>query len=286
VLAVVVVVTALIHIYFVDEYVGSLVKQVLWGLMTAAFVALAVWVRVVKPWTMRRRPWRLERVVAERGDTTTLALSPPAGSRFRFEPGQFAWFAFGRSPFSLTKHPFSFSSSAEQAETEIAVKALGDFTSRISELEPGIPVYVDGPHGVFSIDQSEGPGFGLLAGGVGIAGLISMLRTMADREDVRPVVLVYANREWEGVAFREAIDELTQRLNLTVVHVLEHPPAGWTGETGYVTGDLLRRCLPRNFRRFQFFICGPGPMMDAAEAALLEIGVPGERVHTERFDMA
>jgi len=99
-------------------------------------------------------------------------------------------------------------------------------------------------------------------------------------------VLIYANREWDGVAFREAIDELSQRLNLTVVHVLEHPPPGWTGETGYVTGALLERCLPRNFRRFQFFICGPGPMMDAAEAALHEIGVPGERVHTERFDMA
>jgi predicted ferric reductase len=285
VLAVVVVVTALVHIYFVDEYVSSLVKQVLWGLMTAAFVALAVWVRVLKPWSMREQPWRLERVGAERGQTTTLALTPPDRSEFRFEPGQFAWFAFGRSPFALTKHPFSFSSSAEQGETEIAVKALGDFTERISELEPGIPVYVDGPHGVFSIDQSEGPGFGLIAGGVGIAGPLSMLRTMADREDVRPAVLVYANRDWEGVAFREVIDELTTRMNLTVVHVLEHPPEGWDGESGYVTGDVLSRCLPGNFRRFQFFICGPGPMMDAAEAALLDLGVPGERVHTERFDM-
>jgi predicted ferric reductase len=166
------------------------------------------------------------------------------------------------------------------------VKALGDFTSRISELEPGIPVYVDGPHGVFSIDHSEGPGFGLIAGGVGIAGLISMLRAMADREDVRPGVLVYANRDWEGVAFREELEHLSRRMTLTVVHVLEHPPPDWTGETGYVTGDVLARALPPSFRRFQFFICGPGPMMDAAEGALLDIGVPGERVHTERFDMA
>ncbi len=286
VLAVVVIVTALLHIYFVDEYVSSLIKQVLWGLMTGAFVALVVWVRVVKPWTMRRTPWRLERVGAEAGHTTTLTLSPPAGSTFRFSPGQFGWFAFGRSPFGLTKHPFSFSSSAEQPETEIAVKALGDFTSVISQLEPGIPVYVDGPHGVFSIDQSEGPGFGLIAGGVGIAGLISMLRTMADREDVRPAVLVYANRDLGQVAFREALDQLTGRMNLTVVHVLEHPPDGWAGEAGYVTGDVLSRSLPRNFRRFQFFICGPDPMMDAAERALLELGVPGERVHTERFGMA
>jgi predicted ferric reductase len=285
VLAVVAVVGALAHVYLVGDYVSTLWKQVLWGLMSAAFVSLLVWVRVVKPRGMSGRPWRLERVGAERGQTTTLALSPPDGVEFRFEPGQFAWFAFGRSPFSLTLHPFSFSSSAERDGVEIAVKALGDFTSRVHELKPGTTVYVDGPHGVFSIDQDEGPGFGFIAGGVGITGPLSMLRTMVDREDVRPAILVYANRDWEGVAFREEIERLQSRMNLTVVHVLQRPPADWMGETGYVTAEMLSRRLPRGYRRFQFFICGPGPMMDAAEAALIELGVPAERVHTERFDM-
>jgi NAD(P)H-flavin reductase len=187
--------------------------------------------------------------------------------------------------FSLTLHPFSFSSSAERDEVEIAVKALGDFSSRVHELEPGTTVYVDGPHGVFSMDQDEGPGFGFIAGGVGITGLISMLRTMADRDDLRPAVLVYANRDWEGVAFRDELERLEGRPNISVVHVLEQPPADWTGESGYVSPELLSRHLPRGYRRFQFFICGPEPMMDAAETALVELGVPAERVHTERFDM-
>ena len=285
VLAVVLVVGSLLHIFFVNEYVSSLWKQILWGLMSAAFVGLLVWVRLLKPQRARARPWRLERVVPELGDTTTLVLKPPPGAGFRFEPGQFGWFAIGRSPFSITQHPFSFSSSAEREEVELAVKALGDFTSTVSELEPGTTVYVDGPHGVFSIDQDEGPGFGLLAGGVGIAGLISMLRTMADREDMRPVLLFYANRGWDGVAFREEIERLKENLSLSVVHVLEEPPRSWTGETGYLRADVLERHLPPGYRRFQFFICGPDPMMDAAEAALAELGVPPERVHTERFDM-
>ena len=216
VLAVVAVVGALAHVYFVDEYVSTLWKQVLWALMSAAFVSLLVWVRLIKPRAMRDRPWRLERVGHERGRTTTLTLRPPDGARFRFDPGQFAWFAFGRSPFALTKHPFSFSSSAESDTVELAVKALGDFTSRAHELEPGTAVYVDGPHGVFSMDQDEGPGFVFLAGGVGIAGLISMLRTMADRDDIRPAVLIYANRDWDGVAFRDEIERLEARMNLTV----------------------------------------------------------------------
>jgi predicted ferric reductase len=285
VLAVVLVVGALGHVLFVDEYVSSVWKQILWAVMSAAFVVLLVWVRVIKPRLALARPWRLERVSAERGETTTLTLKPPQGAGFRFEPGQFAWFAFGRSPYLLTQHPFSFSSSAKRDEVELAVKALGDFTSRVRDLEPGTTVYVDGPRGVFSIDRDEGPGFGLIAGGVGIAGLISMLRTMADREDVRPVVLFYGNDDWDGVAFRDQLEELTGRLDLAVVHVLARPPADWTGETGYLTADILARHLPPGYRRFQFFICGPDPMMDAAEKALLQLGVPGERVHTERFTM-
>jgi len=286
VLAVVLIVGALGHVFFVDEYVSSLWKQILWGLMSAAFVALLVWVRVLKPRLALSRPWRVAHVTPERGETTTVALTPPAGFDFRFQPGQFAWFAFGRSPFSLTQHPFSFSSSAERSGVEVAIKALGDFTSTVGALEPGTTVYVDGPHGVFSIDQDEGPGFGLLAGGVGIAGLISTVRTMADRHDVRPVVLFYANRDWDGVAFREQLDELKASLDLTVVHVIEQAPDDWAGETGYITAEVLARHLPDGYRRFQYFICGPEPMMDAAEAALIELDVPPERVHTERFDMA
>jgi predicted ferric reductase len=269
-----------------DAYVGTLWKQLLWGLMSAAFIALLGWARVIRPLIQRGRPWRLERVGRERGQTTTLTLSPPPGTPFRFAPGQFAWFAFGRSPFSLTLHPFSFSSSAERGEVEIAVRALGDFTSRIGELAPGTKVYVDGPHGVFSMDQDEGPGFCFIAGGVGITGLLSMLRTMADREDVRPAILIYANRDWESAAFRDELKGLQKRINLTMVHVLERPPANWSGEAGYVNGDILSRHLPQGYRRLQFFICGPDPMMDAAQNTLLELGVPGERVHTERFNMA
>jgi predicted ferric reductase len=253
--------------------------------MSAAFLSLLAWVRLIRPRRALARAWRLERVAPERGQTTTVALSPPASADFRFEPGQFAWFAIGRSPFSLTQHPFSFSSSAERGEVELAIKALGDFTSHVRELETGTKVFVDGPHGAFSIDQDEGPGFGLIAGGVGIAGLISMLRTMADREDVRPVLLIYANRDWDGVAFRDELEELKGRLNFGLVHVLERPPADWLGETGHVTAELLARHLPRGYRRFQFFICGPDPMMDAVEAALLDLRVAPDRIHTERFDM-
>ena len=90
----------------------------------------------------------------------------------------------------------------------------------------------------------------MIAGGVGIAGLISMLRTMADRKDGRPAVLFYANGEWDGVTFRAELEHLKDRLNLAVVHVLERPPEAWTGETGYVTAEVLARHLPGGYGVF------------------------------------
>ena len=143
---------------------------------------------------------------------------------------------------------------------------------------------MDGPHGVFSIDQYEGAGFCLIAGGVGIAPALSMLETLADRGDVRPVVLFAGNRTWDSIILRERVEELTTRLNVTVVHVLEQPPPDWAGEKGYLDADILARHLPAGFRRFQFFACGPTAMLAAVETALVRIGAPADRIHTERFD--
>jgi predicted ferric reductase len=285
VLAVIAVVAALVHVLLVNYYVDSIWKQVLWSLMTAAFIWLLVWVRLLRPLGIRRRPWTIERITPERDRTTVLTLRPAGHDGLRFEPGQFAWITVGRSPFSVTSHPFSFCSSAEaNGSVEVAIKAAGDFSSGVATAKPGTEVYVDGPHGVFSIDQYEGAGFCMIAGGVGIAPALSMLETLADRGDVRPVVLFAGNRNWDSIIFRDRVDALTTRINVKVVHALEEPPPDWAGETGYLNADILTRHIPAGFRRFQFFACGPNPMLDAVEAALVEIGAPADRIHTERFD--
>ncbi|MFC7104897.1 ferric reductase-like transmembrane domain-containing protein [Nonomuraea rubra] len=165
VMATLAVTAALVHVLLVNHYVDSLWKQVLWAIMSAAFVGLLLWIRIVRPLRLWRRPWVVEQVIPERGEITVLVLRPRGHGGLCFQPGQFAWITVGRSPFSVTAHPFSFSSSAETDGTvAVAIKALGDFTSGVSAVPPGTTVYVDGPHGVFSIDQYEGAGFCLIAG--------------------------------------------------------------------------------------------------------------------------
>jgi predicted ferric reductase len=166
----------------------------------------------------------------------------------------------------------------------MSIKELGDFTRTISSIAPGTRAYIDGPHGVFSPDRYQGPGFVFIAGGVGIAPLMSILRTFATRGDHRPCYLFFGMKHIDQAAFREEIDSLAARLRLTVIYAVSDPPADWTGERGYVDVDMLRRYLPTNYQALQYFICGPNVMQDAMEDALDDLRVPGERVHTERFN--
>jgi predicted ferric reductase len=110
-----------------------------------------------------------------------------------------------------------------------------------------------------------------------------MIRTLADRGDKRPVILLYGSKDWDAITFREELEAVQARLNLTVVHVLAQPPADWTGERGFITAEVFQRHLPPPYADHEYFICGPNPMMDAIEAALGSLGVPLSKYHSERY---
>jgi predicted ferric reductase len=110
-----------------------------------------------------------------------------------------------------------------------------------------------------------------------------MIRTLADRGDKRPVILIYGSKDWDSITFREDLEALKARLNLTVVHVLANPPADWTGEQGFINAELFKRHLPPTYAEHEYFICGPDVMMDAIERALKALGVPLSKYHSERY---
>jgi predicted ferric reductase len=283
-LAVVAVTGGLLHMAGWAFYLTDPWKRALWIGLTLFWIALLFYVRIVKPLFMLRRPYRVAEVRAERGDTTTLAMEPDGHPGFGFRPGQFGWLTLWSSPFKITGHPFSFSSSAEApgGRVEMTIRNLGDFTSAIPRVPVGQRLYLDGPYGAFTIGNPADMHV-LIAGGVGITPMMSMIRTLADRCDTRPVILLYGSKDWESITFREALEAAKARLNLTVVHVLSDPPPGWTGEQGRITAEVFRRHLPPPYAEHEYFICGPGPMMDAIENALGELHVPMAKYHSERY---
>jgi predicted ferric reductase len=287
--ALAIVLGAIAHVLAVDRYASAPVVRWLVVFYGALFIGLLVGYRVLRPLWLWRRPWIVTDNRDVGGDTRLVRLAPAGAWRCRFEPGQFAWLITGRTPFALEQHPLSLASSAEldaDGSVEFAIKALGDWSRTVARaLVPGTGVWIDGPYGAFTPDRAPGQGLVLIAGGIGVSPMRAMLRTMRDREDHRPVLLVLAARNWCRVPLRDDLVTLASELPLRIVYVLEDPPAEWRGERGFVTADILRRHLPPHFEHYQYFICGPPAMMNTLEPVLRQLGVPRDRVHTERFDM-
>lgn len=287
-LAVAGIVVAVLHVEGAGSYLDSPLKRALWSALALGWLGLVVYVRLVRPARLRQRPWTVREVRPEHGRTWTLSLEPCDGEIFAYRPGQFAWLTLRASPFAMREHPFSIASSPTRpGRVEFTIKALGDFTDGIGDIRSGETAWVDGPYGAFGIDRHpDARGHVFVAGGIGIAPMMSMLRALADRGDRRPLWLFYGNRVRERVVFREELDELAGRLDLRLVHVLLEPPEGWDGERGYVDRDVLGRHLPADTDGLHCFVCGPTPMIRLVERSLRDLGVPLRRLHSEIFDLA
>lgn len=276
----------LVHIEGAGYYINTTAKQIIWGTILGSCLLLLLYVRLIKPIALLGKPYKVKKIISERGNAYTLVIVPEQHQGIEFQPGQFVWLTLFHSPFSMKEHPFSISSSAEsRGEFHFTIKELGDFTSRIKDAKVGQAVYMDGPYGSFSVDRHASEhGYVFMAGGIGIAPVRSMLNSLADREDSRSHILFYAGSSIEKLTFYEELNFLQHRLDLKLVYILEHPPAEWQGESGFLSTRIFERHLPQNLPELEYFICGPVPMIQLAEKELHKIGVPLHHLHSELFD--
>ena len=286
-LAVFVLFVGTVHVIQVSHYGDDVWKKVIWVGMSVVALSFLLHSRLLKPWRMRKKTYRIVDVQPERGESWTLTLEPVGHAGMQFKAGQFAWLAVGPSPFVIDAHPFSFVSSAERPdEIRFTMKELGDWTATVGRIKPGTTAFLNGPYGAFTLAR-EASGAVFIPGGIGVTPIMSMLRTMRDRGDRRPVTLIYAVKTWEGATFREELSSLEEALTLTTVYVVEKAPEGWQGETGFLTPELLERHLPPDDPLLEYFLCGPGPMMDIVEPFLKkDRRIPTRRLNAERFDIA
>lgn len=287
--ALVVAAAMLTHVFTSGTHARAAAMRWLLAGYAIGFLALTLRYRVVRPLLLWRRPWEVVSNRDEGARTRTIRLRPLDHAGFAFEPGQFAWLITGGTPLWSQQHPISISSSAERPSDgaiEFSIKALGDWSSQVvPALGSGRRVWVDGPFGAFTPDGTPAQGFVLIAGGIGIAPMRTILHTMRDRGDRRHVVLFYAAHDEARLPFRDELERLKTALSLDVIYVLEDPSAEWHGPRGLVTRELLAQRLPRQHLRYQFFVCGPAPMMDHLEGTLMSLGIPAGSIQTERFQM-
>ncbi|MCC5939303.1 MAG: ferric reductase-like transmembrane domain-containing protein [Lunatimonas sp.] len=273
----------IVHALQVGHYLNDWLKMLLFGGYLGGFLYLFVHSRVVRPFQNSKHPYAIDEVIPEKDDCYTLRLKPCTGERLHYEPGQFLWITIQSSPFSMQQHPFSFSSSPLEPLIAITAKRLGDFTRDWIHLKPGQTAFIEGPYGSFTL--KDRPCF-LVMGGIGVTPAISILKTLAIRQDTRRCILIYGNESWNKIPFRQELAELERLLHLQIVHVLQEPDQAWQGERGLIDERLIGKNLPEDTHAFDYFICGPEPMMDVAERTLRNQGIPWKQIYAERFDLA
>lgn len=286
-LSVGVVLVGIVHAWQVGHYVQGWGKRGLLVFIGGSTVLSYVYVRGFRPWKMRRYPYRVAEVREERGESATIALEPVKHTGMTFRAGQYAWLTLGDSPFTLQQNPYSFSSSDQLSpgRLEFTAKELGDFSERLIDAAVGTRAFLEGPYGLFCLDD-DSPGAIFIMGGIGITPAMSILRSARDRRDQRSFIVFYGNAKWKEIAFRSELESLQKQINLRIVHVLSDADSDWQGEKGYITQEILQRHIGDQESVYPVFICGPEPMMDSVEEALLEMGVPLHQIRAERFDIA
>ncbi len=277
-------VTIFFHQIVAGDFAGVPLALAYWVALNAIVLGLVLVHRVVQPiFLFARHRFVVQAIVKETDDVTSVIIGGRRMERFCFDPGQHAKLSFFARGL-IAPHPFSFSAIPNGQTIRFSIKHLGDFTRRVPSLAPGTRVLVDGPLGAFTLRRASAKKILLIAGGIGITPIYSILASLKDRD--ADAVLLYANRMVHNAALRTDIEHLVSRTpGIRVVFFNESDevlPLGF--ERGRIDESAIRRFVPDVLER-DVFVCGPPRMMDAVEGVLRKIGIPKRRIHDEKFEL-
>ena len=206
------------------------------------------------------------------------------GSAAEFEPGQFMELGI---PGSDVRRAYSLANTPNwdgELEFLIRLQAGGRFSSFLRErAQPEMRLTVRGPLGAFGIDDASLRPRWFVAGGTGLAPILALLRRMAEYQEMHDARLFFGvNHEDELFALDE-LDRIASTLpQLRVTPCVWKPRAAWSGFTG-TPAEALQLALQEADTQPDLYLCGPPPLLDAAEAAARAHGIPAPQIFSERF---
>ncbi len=203
----------------------------------------------------------------------------------KFFPGQYLDFTV---PGTDETRSFSIANpSSRDGRLEFIIKIYPDglfsrFLAR--DLADGDRLEVTGPFGVFTLRESHDAELIFVGGGAGLAPILALLRSMAERGIHRKATFFYGARRRADLCFEAELHRLEQVLpGFRYVPALSEPTAecAWAGEVGLIT-DVVKRTMT-DLSGWDAYVCGPPPMVEAAMATLTGLGVAEGRVYYDKF---
>jgi ferredoxin-NADP reductase len=238
----------------------------------------------------RRLPWRVAEVaelIPETPRVITLALNVPGWPGHL--PGQHVDVRLTAEDGYSAQRSYSIASAPQAGRLSLSVERIeeGEVSPYLaSEVRPGDKFELRGPIGGYFVwTAAMGGPLYLVAGGSGIAPLMSMLRYRAATGSRVPAVLLYSVRRFEEIIYREEIDRLAREHGgLEVIYTLtREQPAGWTGGKKRIDHAALAQAGFPPSARPRIYICGPTSLVESAARALAAIGHDRALIRTERF---
>jgi propane monooxygenase reductase subunit len=175
--------------------------------------------------------------------------------------------------------------SSRELEFVIKVYPDGIFSSFLDQkLQAKDRLELTGPFGVFTLRDAPDRDLIFVGGGAGLAPILGLLRSMAERGIERRATFYYGARTAKDLCFVAEIEALRDRLpGFRFVPALSEPAEGedWDGEVGFIT-DVLER-HEADLRGAHAYLCGPPPMVEAAMPLLASLGAPGKHIYYDKF---
>ncbi|HET6738939.1 MAG TPA: 2Fe-2S iron-sulfur cluster binding domain-containing protein [Kribbella sp.] len=215
-------------------------------------------------------------------DLRHLVLKLDDAGELKFFPGQYVDIAV---PDSEQTRSFSMAntSSRESGQLEFVIKVYpgGVFSEFLDQrLQVGDALELTGPFGVFTLRDNLDARLVFLGGGAGLAPILALLRSMAERGIDRPTTFYYGARTQRDLCFEDELRELEERLpRFRYVPALSD--AEWDGESGLIT-DVVKRLEP-DLAGADAYVCGPPPMVEAAIPLLERLGVATKHIYYDKF---
>lgn len=261
------VIAGFVHVLLLGITLGA-------ALAALAAVLLLVWrlLRVDAGWAAK--PYVVKAVRAIAPSTIEVSMAPLAAA-MTARAGQFVLVAFFQGPRYRgcgEYHPFTVSAMGPGSDFSVGIKALGTCTQRMQELEPGVPVRVQGPFGEFLSDRPAVPQL-WVAGGIGIAPFLATLRGESLSQPTR---LLYLFRSEAEAAFLDELRTIAAR------HARLMLDARATGDAIPDLDELLP--ADDTLRGHECYLCGPPGLIEGVTRVLRARGVSAQHIHHERFD--
>lgn len=253
--------------------------------------------RYPSPTPLATRTCEVVELVHETADAISLILRDPSGAELpALRPGQFFTLLVPMPGERPLRRAYSISSDCrDRSRVRVTIKRVaGGQASNflVDHARVGMTLELLGPSGEFGVapDPEAAPRkLVLIAGGSGITPMAAILHTLPAIEPAAELALVYGNRSESDVVFARELADLRERHagRLTIVHALEQPPEGFTGVVGRLDAPTLAGILDAlplaADPTCEFLLCGPAPMLAAANTLLRERGVDSARIREEVF---